>query len=92
MPTQPKEHAGLKKAKLFLIGGMSYYCDYSVTIYSTGYPDYLVTVRELDNELGTINMSFCKEELMFQWTLTEAILFVVFKSSCTHLVNVHIRT
>lgn len=42
---------------------MSYYSDYSVTIYFTGYPDYLVTVIELDNEFGTTNVSFCKEEL-----------------------------
>ena len=71
MPTQQKEHTGPKRVKLFLMGIMSY-CDYSVTINFTGYPDYFVKIRELDNEFGTINMSFCQEELIFQWTLAEA--------------------
>lgn len=72
MPIQQKEHTGPKRLKLFLVGGMSYYCDYSVTINLTGYPDYFVKIRELHNEFGTINMSFCQEELIFQWTLAGA--------------------
>lgn len=72
MPTQQKEHTGPKRVKLFLMGCISFYCDYSVTSNVTGYPDYLVKIRELDNEFGTINMSFCQKELIFQWTLAEA--------------------
>lgn len=52
------------KTELFIISGMSYYCDFSVVIYFTGFSDNPLTVSKFKNEYGTISMSFLQEEIV----------------------------